>query len=247
MTNSSAQWNAASLQVSLFTIAPTAKSIDIYTALAGTPPDTYEDRTKEAVVRQTGMLGDNLLQVGFNPLRIDIVLSPPPPELLMGSPGVRLSMGAFKDEITSFGSMVQNWLATTEIQASRISLISAAVVETASRKDAYEVLAKYIRSVQVVPEMEELMFRVNWKAKTSLMSEGYFNRITTWSAIKLAVNAGLASGSMTTISEKNYARLDLDINTPHDHTTAIPAGQMAPVFDELVGLAEQTVANGEPR
>jgi hypothetical protein len=246
MTSPAVKWNAASLQVSLFTKSPTPKSIDIYSALAGAPADSREDRTKEAVVRQTGTIGNNLLQVGFNPIRVDVVLSPSPPEPSLGAGDIRLSMGRFKDEMDSFSDMVRTWLGVAELPVTRISLICAAVTETGSREEAYNVLARYLKSVQVTPEMEELIFRVNWKSKTNLLPEGYLNRISAWSAVKLAISAGTAANTnMTTISETNFARMDLDINTPHDRTEIIPPNQIVPIFDQLVKLAKENVEKGE--
>jgi hypothetical protein len=247
MTNSPNIWRAASLQLSLFPKNPIPSSADIYSALVGAPPDTREDRTKEAVVRETGMLGENLLQVGFHPIRLDIVLSAPPPEASLGGMDMRLSMGIWAEEMASFSKMVRKWLETANVPAKRMSLVCSAVTETDSRESAYAALAERLKSVQVKPEMEELLFRINWKAKTGLLSEGYLNRISTWSAIKLAINAGVGMNNMATIKESNFAKMDLDINTPHDRTEIIPADKMVPIFDQLVKLAEENVAKGECR
>jgi hypothetical protein len=247
MTSSSPIWRAASFQVSLFPKTPIPKSADIYSALVGAAPDTREDRTKEAVVRETGMLGENLLQVGFNPIRLDIVLSPPQPDASLGGMDFRLSMGVFTEEMAIFSKMVSKWLEAANLPATRISLVCSAVTETDSRESAYAVLAERLKSVQVRPEMEEMLFRVNWKAKTALLSEGYLNRISTWSSVKLAINAGIGMSHMATIKETNFAKMDLDINTPHDRTEIIPADRIVPIFDQLVKLAEENVAKGECR
>jgi hypothetical protein len=247
MTSSSTIWRAASLQVSLFPKTPIPKSANIYSALMGAEPDTREDRTKEAVIRETGMLGENLLQVGFNPIRLDIVLSAPPPEASLGAMDVRISMGVFTEELGIFSKVVRKWLEAANLPATRISLVCSAVTETDSRESAYAVLAERLKSVKVKPEMEELMFRVNWKAKTKLLPEGYLNRISTWSSIKLAVNASTGPSNMTTIKETHFAKMDLDINSPHDRAEIIPAAKIVPIFDELVKLAEENVAKGECR
>src|ERR1700729_3621829 len=96
MTSIPVNWKAASLQVSLFTRSPIPRSTDIYSAIVGSSPDSHEDRAKESVVRQTGMIGEDLFQVGFNPIRVDIVLAPPEHEASLGGAlNLRFSMGAF--------------------------------------------------------------------------------------------------------------------------------------------------------
>src|SRR4051794_14673929 len=111
MVTTSSPWNAAVLQLALFTKTATPKTTDIYSALAGVSPDSHEDRIKEGIVRQTGMVGENTLQVGFNPLRIDVVLSPPLPEMVLGVEP-RFMMGPFIDELSAFAKMVERWLPT---------------------------------------------------------------------------------------------------------------------------------------
>lgn len=245
MSVNAAEWKAASLQAVLFTKAPTPRTVDIFSMLVGSPADTVEERAKEGFVRQMGRLGDKLLQVGVNPIRIDIVLSPPPPEPTPDDPGVRIAMGSFEDELNTFSIMVRKFLNEADLPIVRASLVCAALAETDSRSSAYEVLAGHLKSVKVESEMEELLYRVNWKAKTELLEESYLNRIATWSAVKLSVSAGTSPFDARPLSQTNFARIELDINSPAERTEIITKDRVVSIFDRFVFLALENIKKGE--
>src|SRR5258706_15358729 len=73
-----ADWQASTLQLALFTQRALPLNTDVFTAFAGVGPDSQEDRPKEGIRRQLGTLDDSQLQVAVTPVRVDIVLGPPP-------------------------------------------------------------------------------------------------------------------------------------------------------------------------
>src|SRR5207244_2184565 len=158
---------------------------DVYSALVGGPPETQEDRPREGTRTQTGNVGENQLQVVVSPIRLDIILSPAPlgAQNMLGS--FEIAMGDFRPELTKFEKMMLAWLPSWEVPTTRVALIGRAICLTDSAEDAYKVLQANLKSVRVRPgKMSDLIFRVNWKAKTKTIPERHFNRLSTWSAAR---------------------------------------------------------------
>jgi hypothetical protein len=94
--------------------------------------------------------------------------------------------------------------------------------------------------------MSDLIFRVNWKAKTSTIPEGYYNRLTTWSAVSIRMTgtAG-AAGPEVSLSSNEFASVEMDLNTPAERTTQLPAEKLATIYKDLHQLAVEIADAGE--
>jgi hypothetical protein len=164
----------------------------------------------------------------------------------LGADGMTVSMGEFGAEADKFAEKVTKWIAGFEMSLSRVSFLSVAVAPASSREDAYAILAESVKSLKITPAMRDLLYRVNWRGNTAHLEEGYLNRLAAWSSFQLTATAGI-SGQRDTLklSQRDFARIDLDINTPPERAEPLPQSKLPSLFLELVALAKETVAKGE--
>lgn len=214
--------------------------------LMGVEPDTSEDRPKEGIRRQTGLVNDVYVQVGVSPLRLDVTVSPPAPVATPDIDSMQIALGPFVPELHKFSDVVSKWIDKVSTPIVRMSFIGAAIVEAASREDAYAVLAANVKTAAISPKMEDLIYRVNWKAPSNTVSEGYLNRLLTWTSFRLNVAHGFDPQGAMHVASRNFARLDLDINTAADRRDALPRADMSKILAEMFELAIDAVERGEP-
>jgi hypothetical protein len=242
---SSGNWEANQLQVVVF-LGKAVSPADIFSAVTGEAPDSQEDRPKEGVRVQTGPFLRGSLQVILNPVRIDVVLSPSlGPEILLG--GASQTLGDLAITLEDFASVIRKWLPSCGLPALRLALVVKALARADSTIGAYEILKDNLTSVTVEPgKMRDLLFRVNLRAETAYMPEGYLNRLTTWAAFTAKTQVGPA-GSLPTIQleERHYAYREIDVNTPVEHSEELPSEQLVPIFDELLEVVRSTAKGGE--
>jgi hypothetical protein len=240
----SGNWEASQLQAVVF-LRKAVSPADIFSAITDEAPDTQEDRPKEGVRVQTGPFLRGSLQVVLNPIRIDVILSPVlGPEILLGA---SQTLGDFATSLEEFASAIRNWLPSCMLPASRLSLVAKALAPADSTIAAYQILKESLTSVIVEPgKMQDLMFRVNWRARSAYMPEGYLNRLTTWGAITAKIQTGLPGSSPTIqVGERHYAYREIDVNTPAEHSEELPSDQLVPILDELLEVVLSTAKGGE--
>jgi len=242
-----ADWQASSLRIALFTQQALPLTTDVFTAFAGEQPDRQEDRPKEGVRRQIGKIEDAQLSANITPIMVDFVIGPLPQtaENLMG--GLSLTIGELKSELAKFERKVLAWLPKWEVATTRVSLVVQARAPASSTTAAYEILRDNLASVRVRPgEMSDLIFRVNWKAKTSNIPEGYYNRLTTWNALKFTTTAAGGIGAPeVALQEKDFAQVEMDINTPAERAEPLSRDKMNTIYKDLFGLAIKISDAGE--
>ena len=241
-------WHATSLRIVLFTQQAFPTTSDLFTAFVGEAPDSQEDRPKEGVRRQIGNVDNARLQVTINPVMVDFILTPLPltAENIMGDLS-SMSLGEFDAELAKLERRVLTWLPKWETATTRVSLVVQARAPANSNEEAYVILRDNLTSVRVRPgEMTDLFFRVNWKAKTKTVSEGYFNRLSTWCAINLKAMASTQpSNAGVIIQDRYFAQMEVDLNTPAERAEPLPREQIPIIYSELFRLAEKIGEGGE--
>jgi len=156
--------------------------------------------------------------------------------------------GAFDDQLIAFSQMIQRWLPdTSELAALRIAISGTALAEADTGESVYEILKKNLRSVEVEPaKMHDLLYRVNWRAQTTRVTEGYFNRLTTWSAIRIRLRATTTTdGPEVLLEDRHFAQLEFDVNTPAERAEPLPSSELAPIFADMTSLALENARSGE--
>jgi hypothetical protein len=239
----SGNWEANHLQAVVF-LRKATPATDIFSAITGDAPATKEERQKEGVRVQTGPFLDGSLQVVLSPIRVDVILTPAAgPE---GGPASQ-TFGDFATKLQEFVSAVRKWLPDCRLPALRLSIVARALAPADSAISAYEILGHNLSSVTVRPgEMRDMLFRVNWRAKSAHMPEGYLNRLTTWTAIVFKRLTGLpGSVPMVPIDETHYAYREIDVSTPAEHAEELLADHFVPIFNELFEIVASTAEAGE--
>ena len=242
-----ANWEAAIIRAVLFTQQATPLTYDLFTPFAGEPPDQQEERPKEGIRRQSGTLDGAELRTSLSPVMAELVLVPPPQsaEQLFGE--FSHTTGELKAQLAKFEHRLQLWLSKWEVPTIRVSLLVQALASAPSKTVAYEILRDNLTSVNVKPgEMSDLIFRINWKAKTAATAEGYFNRVMTWSAVQFRASAMSASGAgEIQLNTRNYAQVDMDLNSPGEHREALPRDHLGTIYSGLFQLAVEIADRGE--
>jgi hypothetical protein len=239
------QWGATHLQAALFLKKVLPPQVDIFSPLIGAAPDSQEDRPKEGMRVQTGSQGENrICQVIIAPARVDIYLIP-----VMGADVLTEGapiLGDFREEAEKFAATIEKWLPQCDFPVLRIAMVGRALAPADTAVDAYKILESNLKSVRVRPgEMRDISFRVNWPATTDKVPEGYLNRLTTWTALKIGARLGVVAGPQFASIEKHYAQREIDVNTPAEHAEELPQSQLAPIFNELFQLVIRTAEAGE--
>lgn len=226
-------WEANHLQAVLF-LKRALPPRDLFTAVVGTEADSVEDRPKEGRRVQSGIIGGSLLQVTVNPQRVDITQAP----VLSAEEFLNVaSLGPFEAAVDNFAAMVKNWLPHCDFPTIRLAVVARAFAPAASATEAYEILRDNLTSVQVQPgKMRDMIFRVNWPATTTIMPEGYLNRLSTWASIDAVARTLGASGGDVVMSTRHFAHREIDVSTPVEHAEELPRDALMPIFDELFQL-----------
>jgi hypothetical protein len=241
-------WETLQLQAVVF-LARAAAATEMYNALTGRSADSQENRQGMRI--ESGAHGGGVLQVSMSPIRVDILLGArpePPPMTQQGVPVAMppITLREFDTPLSNFAKMVGSWLPIANLPIFRLALVAKALAPAQSRIEAYEILRNNLTSVNVDPDrMEDLSFRVNWKLPTTTVSQGYLNRLTTWSAIVFRMTAGLPGTPQVIVSEQHYAQREIDVNTPAQNTEELPRDALATIFDELFRTVAETASTGE--
>lgn len=241
-------WQASSMRTVLFTQRALPLTTDVFTAFAGEPPDSQEDRPKQGIRVQVGMLEDAELRATINPVMVDFVLKAPPLTVETVMSDSWLLTGELNAELAKFERMILAWLPKWEVPTTRISLVIEARVPTSSVEEAYKILQDNLSSVKVKPgEMSELFFRVNWKVKTNTIDEKYYNRVTTWNALQFKSTAGMVGGGAPNVDleDRNFAQVTMDINTPAERAEPLERDKLKTIYGELFQLAVKIAEGGE--
>jgi hypothetical protein len=161
--------------------------------------------------------------------------------------GASQTLGDFATTLEDFASAIRKWLPDCGLPASRLALVAKALAPADSTTAAYQILKDNLTSVIVEPgKMQDLMFRVNWRAESVCMPERYLNRLTTWGAVTTKTQAGPAGTFPTVqVDERHYAYREIDVNTPAEHPEELPSDQLVPIFDELLEIVLSTAKGGE--
>ncbi|MFZ2403893.1 MAG: hypothetical protein WAW41_02075, partial [Methylobacter sp.] len=116
--------------------------------------------------------------------------------------------------------------------------------ETSNRKSSYETLAHYLPCIEFnVDNWSDFLFQVN-NMSASMQKEGLkINQVSKWNAIRKNTALLELSGA-NIIQERYFCRLELDINTSHEHQEVFTTREILDVFNELKTIAHRYTQDG---
>jgi hypothetical protein len=242
------EWRAENLRVSMFTKAPLRLTDDDWKALTG--QEEAETRTQIPGGRAFigSALGGQLTIANPGP-RLDCMLSVLPSE---EHPHVGFnSVGLWSEVSEKFLVATIPWIEQLDFEIWRLAFGCVLLLRTDSREQAYAQLNDLIRSVTITPLMRDLLFRVNWPVKSSIVPELSINRITSWASVRISLGALLVSSGgappqlQMAPSPVDCVRLEIDHNTNQEWSLPFERGHVAPIYKELVSLANENAERGE--
>lgn len=238
-------WEALTTRFILFLAQPLPPTIDLWRLIAEAEPEVDENRPREGLRRQIGPLGDRILEVSISAVRVDIALVPSV-ELHVGG-GFGATLGEFESAMNALHGPLLRVLANFPAIFSRLAFNGGALTRTGSVDESYRVLAQLCRSVEVRPEMRDFQFRVNWQKQSGRPGVGYYNRLTTFSALSVMAEFATSPSAPRSALQNHYALMDLDVNTPADRRGAFAPEAIGTIFEDLLALVRQNLMFGEVR
>uniref|UniRef100_A0A9E8CQ83 Uncharacterized protein n=1 Tax=Bosea sp. NBC_00436 TaxID=2969620 RepID=A0A9E8CQ83_9HYPH len=238
-------WQANQIRFAMFLPAPAA-DFDVWRHIAGTDPEAEDFRPREGIKRQLGPFGGGTLEVTATPGRVDVAMLP----IIAVDPLSGVVPDFFfpdaRSQLSQFADAARNLLRAFPAPIARLALILGALSESKGVDDSYYILSSIVKSAKIDGNMRDLLYRVNRRVETDIADVGYINRLTSFSA--LTVQGGLSAtptGEGFPMKARNYASMELDINTPAERISALPSDALIPMFDTLVRLAGENFDGGE--
>jgi hypothetical protein len=240
-------WNAQLLRLTLFA-RPPIDGAGLWRSVVGAEPEVDEHRPREGIRRQSGQIGEAVLEMGMAPNRLDWVMGPAPAQSPM--PGPNIHLGDPRAAIEQFDRLLVPWLPQSGLSIMRIAFGLVAVLPTPDRSNSYARLRELVPSVKYDPDRtREVIYQVNRPIASKSMPGLELNRITTWSALRTGIGTIILSGGnliTTAVGDPQFfARCECDNNTPAERTDILETTQLEPIYLELRNLAIANLERGE--
>lgn len=240
-------WQTHQLRLTLFSKDFLTPSEAIWKLITG--QEEAEQRIAIPGGKQyVGSFLDGALAVGIAANRLDIVLSHG------GEPNADAELpcfGSFSHCLKEFVDASHRVFADLKNPINRIAFGGVLMCPMGTREESYETIGKLVPSLKVDPNgMRELLFRVNWPAKSKSEVGLEINRLTTWSTLAISRGSFNVSNesqlNVMASSKTVYAtRLDIDHNTTQSRADEFETSKIPTIFSELVDLALENASAGE--
>lgn len=217
--------------------------------LVGLPPESVSSRPKTGREQREGTFQGRKLILQVQPDRVDWLFAPAVPEKPGELPESPPSAGSFPDVLKPFLTLVLDWLKIAP-PISRLAFGATLFQSVEDRRAGYLHLANYLRSVQLDPDTSDFSYQINRPRNSkSGVPELKINRLMKWSVMLFTLFGMSFEKKMpakaTITGQESHCRLELDINTAPDFPGPLPPAEVADIFQELVGLAEEIAAEGD--
>jgi hypothetical protein len=237
-------WLANQIRLSVFPTSPWELPADLWSGVVGEAPETDQSQPRVNTRTQSGSWHGGVLQVATTPLRADWVFSPSGDDA--GGP----QFSRVADVLPPFVAATRTWLTTGNASMKRIAFGISALVQTADRVEAYELLQLFTQSLKIDPKASsDLSYRINHPVSSQVIKGLRLNRLTTWTALlirPLQLQLGPSSDAQVAPgSGQHFAMLECDINTPAEHAEPLDLALLGATYDELVQLALENLERGE--
>jgi hypothetical protein len=239
-------WVTEQLRLSVFSDHPVTATEREWQRITG--QEEAENRTAIAGGKMfSGSFQGGTLSLAYSGSRVDVILNATLRETT-DAPELP-SVGPWSDASVSFrDDNVKKWLEQTTVPIVRLAFGAILLHQVDSRESAYKKLDELLISVTADPKMRELLFRCNWPVESKAVHGLMINRITAWAAVRAAQSRLQVTGESFNVSpgpELDAVRLEIDHNTDQANSKPFDKGQLVPIFQELMQLAQQNAEKGE--
>ena len=243
-------WYAEQLRCTIFpNESPLSLNLlDLWKQIRNDEPDKF---TFEPTVQKIEKELDNRnFLVTYSVDRIHFQMMPPTPT---NPPGESFAeFGELKKVLPIFEEVVEPWLENDKTNnIIRLAVGGILLSAVKSREEGYHKLQKLLPTVQIDAESSrDFQYQINRPRDFKLGEEdSYFNRMSTWSVLKLQT-VGFIVGQQGTMHQeilpaKFTCRLALDISTPQDNEVIFKSEMIVPLSHELHELGIEIADHGD--
>lgn len=243
-------WYPDTLRVTVF-LSP-AQEFDQGSWWAEVTGSLPETRTEKPIAREhkdEGEFGSGTLVLSVRPNRIDWLLTVrrDPEKENEDDAG----LGPLPESMDDFATPMGAWLEASCPATQRLAFGAVLLRRVETREDGYRRLATYLPSVRLdIEGMSDFFYQINRpRNATSIVNELKMNRLSKWSvAVTTLERFGIAADGVEKISRSEpqmSCRLELDISTAAEFTGQFSQEQLKSIFQELLDLGKEIVAEGD--
>ena len=239
------KWLAQSLRLTVFPFKPVIDTHQDWLTELGC--DDFELVKKKHERSETGVFQETSLSLMMDLLRLQWTVSHQPVDVEEFP--TTFNIGKYVDRKTWFRDLMIRWLP----HCPPIFLMAfggVLVIPVEDRVSGYQLLNRFLRSVNVDPETTDFLYRVNRPTVSQVFAPRKINRLTTWVVtrfiFKLSVEslANIANEKASISSESFACSLEFDINTDGENTEPLPADKLIEIFGELLDFSDELATNG---
>jgi hypothetical protein len=233
------EWQAEQFRLTAFPM-PWSKERDQnwWKAVTGVAPEEINSNQKSEITQIAGPYNNGGLVLSYNPMRIDWVMAPVPPNINLSNPVIPNypSLGNFQSTLAVFKPLMEKWLASENLpKIYRLAFGGVLSHPEENRESGYSHIKDYLpidlRANEASDFFLQINFPINFESKHLNIK---INRLSKWSVSKYDQTIFVPSISFHTNSSKFGLRIELDINTTPEHQEPIEPLILIPLLQELI-------------
>ncbi|MBI9051994.1 MAG: hypothetical protein JEZ00_21445, partial [Anaerolineaceae bacterium] len=211
--------------------------------ITSSAPDNVSKNLKLGNQTVSGLFDTKQMILDIHSNRIDWVLKSAEVEPLD-------SIGSYDEIAKEFIGCINKWFnIMPDLSSQRIAYAGQLIFPVASRIEGYEVLNNLLDYVEIDPvNSTDFQYQINRPTESSVIDGLMINKLSSWSAITQAImTIALPSSGVTQQQKGIYCFLQFDVNTFESYTNGFDCDKSNLVFNELITIALDLIANGDKR
>lgn len=241
-------WKIDSLRVTSFPAEPVdCERIAWWEEVIGNKPEERLHRPRQHELIEKGALGERMLTLRIRLDRIDWIFEAPARS--QSEAGGFRSGGQFDEGIREIGRLFARWCDLDDCPSSRRLAVGAVLLyPTDDRIGGYRLLSRFLPGVRIDAEYSsDFLYQINRPRPSKSISELRMNRLAKWS-VALMKTEMIIFGSHDApreLGEFHACRIETDMNTDADWKQRFSREEQPRIVDELIGLSEEVVREGD--
>lgn len=223
-------------------------SQDWWSEVSDETPETVSQSPKTGQYRANGPFQSGSLRLDILPNRIDWIFTVADNN---SNPASTFpTIGILPDTLGIFTNITKKWFSLNTCPALQRLAFGAVLFQPSENKETgYNTLSKYLPSVTIDPiGSSDFHYRINRPRKSQRIDNLEINRLANWSVLSynqfmLGINGAQVKSLPVAISFG--CLLEIDINSKPDYAEELIPEKAGHLFDELVALGQEIVANGD--
>jgi hypothetical protein len=205
-------------------------------------PENRIVRPREGVRQEDGQFEGGKLVLAVQPIRAD---------WLFGPTDDQTSLGPFPESLDHFQPLIMRWLDVCP-SVQRLAFGATVNLPMPDLQTAYRRISAYLPSVEVdADHSTDLFYQINRARDSNCEVPGLrINRLSKWAVITrisgtLALQSRQAPLEVFTGPQEAFCHLELDINSAANFPGELPRHKLRDIFQELVHLGQEIIAEGD--